>query len=36
MAVKNQFLRFQYEEVLDDKTRELVQLAAALVAGCRH
>ena len=36
MAPRREFLRFQYREVLDDKTRELVQLAAALVAGCEH
>jgi len=31
------FLRFEYlEDSLDDKTRELVLLAAAAVAGCSH
>jgi len=34
--IRKEFLRFQYEEVLDDKTRELVALAAAAAAGCRH
>jgi AhpD family alkylhydroperoxidase len=30
-------MRFEYlDGVLDDKTRELVLLAAAAVAGCQH
>ena len=33
---KNQILRFEYEEVLDPKTRELCVLSAAAAAGCRH
>ncbi|MBI5116558.1 carboxymuconolactone decarboxylase family protein [Candidatus Poribacteria bacterium] len=33
----NKFLRFEYiEGSLDEKTRELVLLAAAAVAGCGH
>ena len=34
--MKKQFLRFEYEEALDPKSRELVALAAAAAAGCRH
>ena len=30
------FLNFEFEEVLDPKSRELVALAAAAAAGCRH
>jgi alkylhydroperoxidase/carboxymuconolactone decarboxylase family protein YurZ len=33
---KKQFMRFEYEEVLDPKVRELVALSASLVAGCTH
>jgi alkylhydroperoxidase/carboxymuconolactone decarboxylase family protein YurZ len=33
----NKFLRFEYiEGSLDERTRELVLLAAAAVAGCGH
>jgi alkylhydroperoxidase/carboxymuconolactone decarboxylase family protein YurZ len=33
---KQVFLRFEYEDVLDAKTRELSALAASAVAGCSH
>ena len=34
--MKRQFLKFEYEEVLEPKTRELISLGAAAAAGCRH
>lgn len=34
--IKKQFMRFEYEETLEPKVRELVALSAALVAGCSH
>ena len=30
------FLNFEYDDVLDPKTRELAALAASAAAGCRH
>jgi len=30
------FLQFEYEEVLDPRTRELCALAAAAAGGCGH
>lgn len=33
---RQRFLQFEYDEVLDPKTRELCALAAAVAAGCGH
>lgn len=33
---KQTFLKFQYADVLDPKTRELCALAAAAAGGCGH
>ncbi len=33
---KGAFLQFEFEDVLDPKTRELCALAAAVSGGCRH
>ena len=33
---KEIFLNFEFEDALDPKSRELVALAAASAAGCRH
>ncbi|RMG97429.1 MAG: hypothetical protein D6708_01455 [Candidatus Dadabacteria bacterium] len=32
----HEILKFQFEDVLDPKTRELCALAAAAAGGCAH
>ena len=34
MKVRKKFLDFEYEEVLDVKTRELIRVACAVAVGC--
>ena len=34
MKVRKKILDFEYEEVLDVKTRELIRVACAIVTGC--
>lgn len=33
---RHTFLHFEYDDVLDPKTRELCALAAAAAGGCSH
>lgn len=34
MKVRKKFLDFEYEEVLDVKSRELIRVACAVAVGC--
>lgn len=34
MKIRKQILDFEYQEVLDAKTRELIRTACAVTAGC--
>ena len=34
MRIKKRILDYEYEEVLDVKTRELIRVACAIVTGC--
>ncbi len=34
MKLRKKFLDFEYEEVLDTRTRELIRVACAVAVGC--
>jgi alkylhydroperoxidase/carboxymuconolactone decarboxylase family protein YurZ len=34
MKVRKQIIGFEYEEVLDERTRELIRVACAVAVGC--
>ena len=34
MRIKKKFLEFEYEEVLDMRTRELIRVGCAVAVGC--
>jgi alkylhydroperoxidase/carboxymuconolactone decarboxylase family protein YurZ len=34
MKIRKKFLEYEYEEVLDAKTRELIRVGCAVAVGC--
>lgn len=34
MTLRKKFLDFEYQEVLDTRTRELIRVACAVAVGC--
>jgi alkylhydroperoxidase/carboxymuconolactone decarboxylase family protein YurZ len=34
MEIRKKFLDYEYQEVLDSKTRELIRVACAIAVGC--
>lgn len=34
MKMRKKFLDYEYEEVLDSRTRELIRVACAVAVGC--
>jgi len=34
MQMRKKFLDYEYEEVLDSRTRELIRVACAVAVGC--
>lgn len=34
MEIRKRFLDYEYHEVLDSKTRELIRVACAIAVGC--